>query len=167
MRIKDRAEYNSKLKPSTLPPSAKVREAISMMSEGNFGSVVIVDPDDKVIGILTERDLMKRLLNENRNPDETACSDIMTSQVRLAKEDDDLLDWLRIMSNERFRHLPVVDDEGKIKNMVSQGDFVSYTWPELIERVKETAKATVSSSYQIVLIILALLAYALLVNIFH
>nr|MBI1228777.1 CBS domain-containing protein [Cytophagales bacterium] len=167
MRIKDRAEYNSKPKPSTLPPSAKVREAITRMAEGNFGSVVIVDPNDKVIGILTERDLLRRLLHENRNPDSTIVSDIMTSQVRLAKEDDNLLDWMRIMSNERFRHLPIVDDEGRIVNMMSQGDFVSYTWPELLQRFKETAKATVGSSYQIVIIIMALLAYALLVNIFH
>ena len=48
----------------------------------------------------------------------------MTTQVRAAKEDDNLLDWLRIMSNDRFRHLPVVDEEGKVVSMMSQGDFV-------------------------------------------
>ncbi len=56
----------------------------------------------------------------------------MTTDLKVARADDDLLDWLRLMSNERFRHLPVVDDQGVIIGMMSQGDFVSYTWPELM-----------------------------------
>ena len=55
-----------------------------------------------------------------------------------------LLDWMRIMSNERFRRLPVVDDEGRIKAVFTQGDFVSYTWPDLIYQMKSLAGATVS-----------------------
>ena len=66
----------------------------------------------------------------------------MTKDLKLAKVDDNLLDWLRQMSNDRFRHLPVVDDAGKLIGLMSQGDFVSYTWPELINRVKEQARAT-------------------------
>jgi Mg/Co/Ni transporter MgtE len=66
----------------------------------------------------------------------------MTSDLKLAKADDNLIDWLRQMSNERFRHLPVVDDQGILIGIMSQGDFVSYTWPELLGRVKEQAQAT-------------------------
>jgi CBS-domain-containing membrane protein len=62
--------------------------------------------------------------------------------LRLARGDDDLLDWLRQMSNDRFRHLPVVDDDGTLIGIMSQGDFVSYTWPELLSRLKEQARAT-------------------------
>jgi signal-transduction protein with cAMP-binding, CBS, and nucleotidyltransferase domain len=76
----------------------------------------------------------------------------MTSNPRLARETDDLIDWLRIMSNERFRRLPVVDDNGHIKAVFTQGDFVSYTWPDLIYQMKSIATATVSKNWPIVLI---------------
>ncbi len=164
MKIKDRAEYKSKPRPVTLPPSSSVRDAINVMGEKNIGSVVITNPDDTVVGILTERDLMLRVLYNNLNPDSASVADVMTTEVRVANEEDDLLDWMRIMSNERFRHLPVVDDQGRIVNMFSQGDFVSYTWPQLFERVKETAKATLGAGYQILLIVLAMLLYALVIN---
>jgi Mg/Co/Ni transporter MgtE len=66
----------------------------------------------------------------------------MTTDLKVARAEDDLLDWLRHMSNERFRHLPVVDDEGRLISILSQGDFVSYTWPELMSRLREQARAT-------------------------
>jgi hypothetical protein len=46
------------------------------------------------------------------------------------------------MSNERFRHLPVVDDDGRMINILSQGDFVSYTWPELLASFREKTSET-------------------------
>jgi signal-transduction protein with cAMP-binding, CBS, and nucleotidyltransferase domain len=103
---------------------------------------VIVNPDNKPLGIVTERDFMRRLLCKGLDQNKTKLSAIMTSDLRLAKADDDLLDWLRQMSNDRFRHLPVVDDDGTLIGLMSQGDFVSYTWPQLLSRVKEQAKAT-------------------------
>ena len=66
----------------------------------------------------------------------------MTPNPRVANENDDVLDWLRIMSNDRFRRLPVVDSNGKIKVIFTQGDFVSYTWPDLIYQASQLAKAS-------------------------
>ena len=126
----------------------------------NYGSVVVVDGDDKVVGMVTERDIMKRLVNAGKDAARTHLSDIMTSEVRVAKETDDLRDWLRIMSNERFRRLPVVNDDGKLVSIMTQGDFVSYTWPELLDRVAEQAKATVASNYPIFLIAGGILLYS-------
>ena len=88
----------------------------------------------------------------------------MTTTVRCANEDDDVIDWLRIMSNERFRHLPVVNDDGKIINMMSQGDFVSYTWPEILNSLKGKAKETWGVGHQAILLILAVLAYPIILN---
>lgn len=163
MKIKDRPEYNAKPKPLTLQQDEPVSKAIDMMNERSFGSVIIVDAKDSIVGIVTERDFLTRLLPKKLDPQKTKLSEIMTKDVRVAREDDDLLDWLRIMSNERFRHLPVVNDNGDIVNMMSQGDFVSYTWPELFDRFKENAKASIANGYQIPMIIGAMLLYALLV----
>jgi CBS domain-containing protein len=153
VKIKDRPEFRSKSTVLTFPPEALVAEAVAIMSDRNYGAAVIVGPDRKPVGIVTERDFMKRLLNKRLNPDETTVSQIMTTDLKLAKADDDLLDWLRLMSNERFRHLPVVDDEGAIVAMMSQGDFVSYTWPELMSRLREQARATFDVSPSLVMMI--------------
>ena len=151
-RIKDRPEFQSKPKPLTFPPDASVAEAVKAMSEKNYGSVVVTDSDRKVIGMVTERDIMKRIVNAGRDPAKTKLSDIMTKNPRVASEDDDVLEWLRIMSNERFRRLPIVDSEGRIESILTQGDFVSYTWPDLAYQAKELARATIFKNFNLFLI---------------
>jgi CBS domain-containing protein len=162
MRIKDRPEFASKPAPLTLPPDATVAEAVARMSEKDFGSVIVVDAERRVEGVVTERDVMKRLVNQGRDPATTRLSEIMTSNPRVAHEADDLLDWLRIMSNERFRRLPVVDTEGRIVAVMTQGDFVSYTWPDLIYQGRQIMKATVFKNYHLFLIGGAIMAYSLI-----
>jgi CBS domain-containing protein len=142
MQIKDRPEFTRKAAVMTFAPDETVMTAVQAMSEMNYGAAVVVSPDRKPVGIVTERDFMRRLINKGLDPNTTPVSAIMTSDLRLAKGDDNLVDWLRQMSNDRFRHLPVVDDEGTLIGIMSQGDFVSYTWPDLLERVKEHASAT-------------------------
>ena len=127
-RLMDRPEYKSKMKPLTRTPETTVFDAVSAMSEKNYGSVIVIDEQEKVIGVVTERD-------------------IMTDNPRLARETDDMVDWLRIMSNERFRRLPVVDADGRIKAVFTQGDFVSYTWPDLMYQLKSIATATVTKNW--------------------
>lgn len=146
-RLMDRPEYKSKLKPLTRPPETTVFDAVSAMSEKNYGSVIVVDAQEKVIGVVTERDVMNKLVGKGMDSKTTKLSDIMTENPRLAKETDDLVDWLRIMSNERFRRLPVVDAEGRIKAVFTQGDFVSYTWPDLMYQLKSITTATISKNW--------------------
>ena len=142
MQIKDRPEFRRKDAVLTMEPDEMVATAVTVMSEKNYGAVVIVSPDQKPIGIVTERDFMRRLLAKGLDPTKTALRDIMTSDLKVAKPEDALLDWLRQMSNDRFRHVPVVDEDGRVITIMSQGDFVSYTWPELLSRLTEQAKAT-------------------------
>ncbi len=142
MKIRDRQEFKSKPLPFTLQSDDPVSAAVSVMAEKNIGSVVILDDSRKVRGIVTERDLLRRLLRDNLDQKTTKLSAIMTREVKTAREDDDVIDWLRLMSNERFRHLPVVDQEGKLINVLSQGDFVSYTWPSLLAILKDKTAET-------------------------
>ena len=106
------------------------------------------DGDEKVIGVVTERDIMNKLVGKGLDAKKTALSAIMTENPRLARETDDMLDWLRIMSNERFRRLPVVDDDGRIKAVFTQGDFVSYTWPDLMNQMKSMATASFNKGHR-------------------
>jgi CBS domain-containing protein len=162
MQLKDRPEFSNKPQPLTFAEDASVKEAVAAMSEKNFGSVIIVDADQKVIGVVTERDVMKKLVNGGLDAEKTKLADIMTRNPRIAKETDDVVDWLRIMSNERFRRLPVVDADGRIKAVFTQGDFVSYTWPDLVYQAKEMAKASFGRNYGVWLVIGGIMLYSLL-----
>ncbi|MEM7641299.1 MAG: CBS domain-containing protein [Pseudomonadota bacterium] len=160
-RLMDRPEYKDKLRPLTAPPDETVFQAVSNMSDRSYGCVIVVDEDEKVIGVVTERDVMNKLVGKGLDAKTTKLSEIMTSSPRLAREDDDMLDWLRMMSNERFRRLPVVDSEGRIKAVFTQGDFVSYTWPDLMGQMKSIVKAQVAGNFHYLLIGGAILVYAL------
>ena len=131
------------------------------MSENNFGSVVVIDKNQKVIGIVTERDIVKKIVQNNLSAKSTSLEKIMTKNPRVASEDDSIVDWLRIMSNDRFRRLPVVDSEGKIKVIFTQGDFVSYTWPDLIFQATQMAKASFLKGFSIYGLLAMILIYTI------
>ena len=160
--LKDRPEFKNKLKPLTCLQDTNVQKAVALMSEKNFGSVMVIDNEQRVIGVLTERDIMMKLVHEGREAKKTLVSEIMTKDVKVARESDDVLDWLRIMSNERFRRLPVVDDDGRIVCVFTQGDFVSYTWPELLFQAKELAKAGAMKNFPLLLFGGGLIFYSIL-----
>lgn len=162
MQLRDRPEYASKPKPLTFRPNATVAEAVAAMSARGFGSVIVSNEDEQIVGIVTERDVMRRLVNEKRDADATKLSDIMTEDPRVARETDDVIDWLRIMSNDRFRRLPVVDDEGRVTAIFTQGDFVSYTWPDLIHQAAQLAKASIFKQWHLWLIGGAIALYSML-----
>ena len=158
-RLVDRPEFKTKPKPVTFLGKDKVSQAIAVMADKNYGSVVIVDSKDKVVGIVTERDVVKKLVNNNMSPKTTKLEDIMTLNPRVANENDDVIDWLRIMSNDRFRRLPVVDADGKIKVIFTQGDFVSYTWPDLIFQASQLAKASFMKGFSINTLLIFMVIY--------
>ena len=162
-RLKDRPEFYNKPKPITFLKTDKVHKAVSIMAENNYGSVVIVDKNQKVIGIVTERDIVKKIVQKGLSAKTTVLEKIMTTNPRVANENDDIVDWLRIMSNDRFRRLPVVDSDGKIKVIFTQGDFVSYTWPDLIFQASQMAKASFLKGFSVYGLIIMLLIYTIVI----
>lgn len=161
MQIKDRPEFTSKPKVLTQRPDAPVREAVRAMAARNYGSVLVTDPSDRLLGIVTERDLMTRLIDKGLDPETTTLADIMTTDLKVAHAQDRVIDWLRQMSNERFRRLPVVDEDGKAISMMTQGDFVSYTWPELLGQLGFTARAAMGANSQMTVMVAGMLVYSL------
>ena len=86
---------------------------------------------------------MRKLLNNSMNPKTTKLKDIMTSPVKVADKDDQLTSWLRQMSNDvSDMCLLLINQE--IDQCDVSGDFVSYTWPNLVYQVKEMAKKIIS-----------------------
>ena len=160
-RLMDRPEYANKFHPLTGPADMSVSAAVAAMKERNYGCIIIVDAENRVEGIVTERDIMFKLVARNSDPDTVTLGDIMTREIRMAKETDHVIDWLRIMSNDRFRRLPVVDAEGRLQALFTQGDFVSYTWPDLFIQARGLAKATVLGKFHYFLIGGGILLYTL------
>lgn len=160
MKIKDRLEFVSKPDVYTAAGNESVLNAAKTMSDRNIGSVVVVEGDRKVIGLVTERDLLRRVIAAGRDPAETTLKDIMSTDLKLANQNDEVAEWLRIMSNERFRRLPVVDDDRRLVTIMTQGDFVSYTWPQLLTVASAKVEERIGSNNQHLLILGGALLYA-------
>ena len=166
MKISELPEFRNRSKLLTLSADTTVLDATRAMSEKNYGSVVIVDGTGRLEGIFTERDVLRRIVAKGVDPSGTRLADVMTRDVKTARIDDEVLTCMRQMSNGRFRHLPLVDEAGALQGMVSQGDFVAYTWPELMSRAATNTKALLfGSSSQVIILLGAILAYTLLVRV--
>jgi CBS domain-containing protein len=159
MKIKDRIEFKSKAPVMTFRPDDMVIKAVEAMAAKNYGASVIVDEANRPVGIVTERDFMRRLLAKGLDANVTPISQIMTADLKLASEEDQVVEWLRMMSNERFRHLPVVDAQGQLVNLMSQGDFVSYTWPQLLMHTKEVVAKSFMERFHLHMLFIAVILY--------
>ncbi len=106
----------------SLSPNDTVHEAACVMTRANCGSVLIIDHTSKMLGIVTERDLMTRVLAKALDPATTPVSRIMTANPQCVKPDVKVADAVLIMIERGFRHLPVVSDNGKIMGVFSARD---------------------------------------------
>ena len=104
--------------------SASVFDAVQQMVEANVGSLLVTDGGD-IVGIVTERDYLRRVTLEGRTDKETAVGEIMTAPLVVVTPDTDIDECMAIMTDRRIRHLPVVED-GDVVGVVSIGDLVKF-----------------------------------------
>ncbi len=107
----------------TVRPDTTVRETISMLKEYNLGAVVVSDNGKHVVGIMTERDVVRRLA-DGADFLGGPVSAIMTSSVHTCRADESVQSLMSRMTELRIRHLPVVDDQEGLTGIVSIGDVV-------------------------------------------
>src|SRR5215203_3832653 len=89
-------------------PQATIREAACVMTSANCGSVLVMEPPDKLLGIVTERDLMTRVLAKARDPKSTRVAEVMTPNPQCIAPETRVSDAVVIMIERGFRHLPIV-----------------------------------------------------------
>jgi len=106
----------------TIGPTATVAELIAVMAERNIGALPVVD-DGRLIGIVSERDVVRHLHADGAGLLSRQVLAIMTTEVSTCEPDDRVQDLARIMTERRFRHLPVMVD-GELRGIVSIGDLV-------------------------------------------
>jgi CBS domain-containing protein len=112
----------SRRQVTSLAPGATVYEAACVMTRANCGSVLIIDGAGALLGILTERDLMTRVLAKALDPSKTAVPGVMTANPRCVPPEMKVSDAVVIMMERGFRHLPVVAEGGKILGVFSVRD---------------------------------------------
>lgn len=106
----------------SLGPQASVYEAACVMTRANCGSVLIIDGSSTLLGIVTERDLMTRVLAKAQDPATTHTSVVMTRSPQVVPPETRVADAVLIMIERGFRHLPVVAHDGKILGVFSVRD---------------------------------------------
>lgn len=106
----------------SLSPQASVWEAACVMTRANCGSVLIVDTPGALLGIVTERDLMTRVLAKALSPEKTLVSEVMTRNPFCVAPETRVADAVLIMIERGFRHLPIVDAASKILGVFSVRD---------------------------------------------
>jgi CBS domain-containing protein len=106
----------------SVPPDASVFEAIALMAEKGVGALLVI-ADSQLVGIISERDYARKVILKGKSSAATKVAEIMTSPVVTARLNMTVDECLRIMTQNRIRHLPVQDGE-KLVGVISIGDLV-------------------------------------------
>ncbi len=114
----------------TTAPHRTLREIVRMLSEKGIGAVVVTGADGEVLGIFSERDLVRALAKLGTEVLDDAVSRHMTARVITATDDMGVLEAMERMTQGRFRHIPVVED-GRLTGLVSIGDVVKHRIAEI------------------------------------
>lgn len=107
----------------SIAPRASALDASRMMIDEKVGAVLVLE-GNRLVGIVSERDIVARVVVKGRDAATTLVSEIMTSDVRTVSEGASLLSALEVMHEGRFRHLPVVDAAGSVLGMLSVRDVL-------------------------------------------
>jgi CBS domain-containing protein len=107
----------------TIRPQASVMEMLKLLRDHNLGAVVVSDDGRHIRAIVTERDVVRKLVDGPHFLN-APVSEVMTSEVQTCQPGDSVQSLMSTMTNQRIRHLPVVEDDGRLAGIVSIGDVV-------------------------------------------
>ncbi len=108
----------------SVSPGATVFEAIQMMADKNVGALLVIE-EEKLVGIISERDYTRKVILKGRSSKQTAVREILSGHVIHATPASTVEDCLRLMTDHRIRHLPILE-ESRILGVVSIGDLVNW-----------------------------------------
>lgn len=115
--------------------SDSVRTTLLRLKTHNFGALVVSDDGETVTGIISERDLVRAMVDHGHDLVDMPVSELMTKNVRTCTPEDDIEDVMDTMTNGRFRHMPVTVD-GRLVGVISIGDLVKHRMRELVDETK-------------------------------
>ena len=129
MRINDVLNGKPSHDVITIAPDATVRELVDLLATHNVGALIVSVDGESVDGIVSERDVVRRL-HDRTDVLDILVSEIMTSAVRTCEGEEPLTELMQVMTEHRIRHVPVLSD-GKLTGIISIGDVVKNRIGEL------------------------------------
>jgi CBS domain-containing protein len=133
--------------PKTCAPTDFVQQAAQLMKSEDVGPIPIVGDNGKLEGLITDRDIVLKVVAEGRDPKTTKLSEVMTTDLISCTLDGDIEEMLDLMEDNQVRRMPVVDASGRLVGIVSQADIATrLDEPEkTAELVEDISKAAASS----------------------
>lgn len=122
MRISQIMSSKPEPRVASITPQATLRDVLAGLAEANVGALVVTEDGDRMIGIVSERDVVRRLHTDGLDLD-AGVRDVMTGDVQTTEPSADVDQVMAQMTSGRFRHLPVCED-GRVVGVVSIGDLV-------------------------------------------
>jgi len=121
--------------PAVVRPETTVADSIQLMLDRRVGAVAVLDANRVIAGIFTERDVLRKVALSGRDPASTAVHEVMASPVVLATSVTTPGEALSVMVDHHFRHLPVVDDQGRLLGMLSIRNLLEWRVDELTQQL--------------------------------
>jgi CBS domain-containing protein len=117
---------------ATVAPGATITEVLAGLAEHGVGALVVTEDGEHIIGIVSERDVVRALHRQGTSVMDELVSDVMTADVATCAPDAEVNSLMAIMTERRVRHVPVVSD-GRLVGIVSIGDVVKHRLHELVD----------------------------------
>jgi CBS domain-containing protein len=113
----------------TTKPDAKIEATTQLLAKHRIGAILVTDAADRIAGIISERDIVRGLAKHGAAVAQLSVNDLMTRDVHTCAPNDTIADIMGVMTAQRFRHLPVLDED-RLVGIVSIGDVVKYRLDE-------------------------------------
>ena len=123
-----------------VPIGKGLAEAVKLMKKYEIGSIIVVDSNEgkKALGIITERDVVYKVIAKDKDPYSMKVEEIMSKPLRVVKPDTNLEDAAKAMRENRIKRLPVVNDNNELIGIMSEGDIMKI-FPAVIDLIEERA----------------------------
>src|SRR5580704_15885726 len=124
--------------PATVTLLATVEEAVQTMLDKSVGAVAVVDDAGVVAGMFTERDVLAKFALSGRDPKTTPVRELMSPMVEMATEETTPGEALAVMMERHYRHMPIVDDDGKVLGICSIRNILQARIDDLLAQLEQS-----------------------------
>lgn len=129
---------------TSVRPETTLRDVVDILADQHIGALIVTDTEERLIGIVSERDVVRALARTGPDALDRPVSDYMTARVVTASEADNVVHIAQTMSEGRFRHMPVVED-GRVVGIVSMGDAIKFRL-EQMERDQDALREYIATA---------------------
>ncbi len=127
--------------PATVSLLATVEDAVQTMTEKSVGAVAVIDEHGVVAGMFTERDVLAKFVLSGRDPKTTPVRELMSPIVEMATEETTPSEALQVMLERHYRHMPIVDDHGKVLGICSIRNILEAQLDHLLSQLDANPQA--------------------------